>query len=112
MSKRKEFSKNENITLSIIYRCLNYFDSAKLDSKLLCIMAPSEAKKIAKYDLIQTCDELSASPRVSSWYKLTEKGKEFFKNYLLVEKLSEEENLRLFMGGYITFDKKYLKENQ
>ena len=75
-------------------------------------MMPSEAKKIAKYDLIQTCDEVSASPRVCSWYKLTEKGKKFFINYLLDEKLSEEENLRLFNGGYITFDKKYLKENQ
>lgn len=112
MSKRKEFTKKENIVLTYFYRRLNYFSDTNLDSNLITPMVPSEAKILAKYGLIQTSDGLPATPRIASWYKLTEKGKDFFKNYLLDEKLSPHENLKLFMGEYVTFDKKYLKENQ
>jgi len=113
MNKLKTFSKKQNIILSEIYRRLNHFNHINIDSNLIVPLFPSEAKIIEKYKLIETSDGRIATPRIESWYKLTDDGKYFFKNYLLEEKISPEENLKMcFYGKYITFYKHHLKNNQ
>lgn len=105
---KNEFSKSENEVLSEIYRRLNYFHNGDLNTNLLYLAFPSEAKKIAAYGLIQVHGK--ETPKVLNWYNLTDKGKKFFSNYVTKSKLSEETNHDIFTGKYIKiFDKNILE---
>lgn len=103
-----KFTKKENQVLSEIYRRLNFFHDGDLNTNLLLLTLPSNAKLLSKYNLIKpTTTEIT---RHLNWYKLTEKGKKFFSNYVLKTKISREENLELFKGDYVKkFDKKLLE---
>ena len=81
----KKFNKGQNKVLTEIYRRLNWLDKTNLDTNLLLLTIPSEAKKIENLGLIKPFS--TEQPRVYSWYNLTEKGKKFFSNYLLTQKL-------------------------
>lgn len=102
-----KFTREQNKVLSEIYRRLNFFHGGDLDTNLLYLGFPSDAKKIAEFGLIMPTR--TESPRVLSWYNLTEKGKKFFSHYQRKNKLSESVNSDLFDGTYVkTFDPSFL----
>ena len=109
--KFETFTQQQNSVLSEIYRRLNYFHSGDLNTRLLLLALPSEAKKIEPLGIIEcTGKEI---PRVLNWYKLTDKGKDFFSYYVTKHKLSDDINTKLFNGSYIKkFDKKYLNNEK
>jgi hypothetical protein len=103
-----KFTKKENQVLGEVYRRLNYFHKGDLDTNLLLLTLPSTVKILEEYKLLTPSNK--EVPRTLNWYKLTKKGKEFFKHYVEKNKLTEEENLKLFNDDYIKkFDKKLLK---
>jgi hypothetical protein len=103
-----KFTKKENQVLGEVYRRLNYFHKGDLDTNLLLLALPSTVKVLEKYKLLTPSNK--ELPRTLNWYRLTKKGKEFFKNYTQKNKLTEEENLELFNGDYTKkFDKKLLE---
>lgn len=97
--KRKQFTQAQNKILSEIYRRLNKFHNGDLNTNLLYLGFPSEAKIIAEFNLIECYGK--EIPRVLNWYKLTEKGKNFFWNYITKRKLDEDTNHKIFTGQYV-----------
>ena len=96
---KKNFTQAENKILTEIYRRLNYFNNGDVNENLLLLALPSDVKPIKQYDfIVPTSKEI---PRALNWYKLTPKGKEFFKNYVTKNKLSEKVNNKLFNNEYI-----------
>ena len=93
-----KFTNTQNKVLSEIYRRLNYFHKGDLDTKLLFLALPSEAKKISKFGFIKP--ESEETPKEFNWYNLTEDGKKFFSNYVTKNKLSEDINLSIFEQTY------------
>lgn len=107
---KKRFTHEENKILTNIYRRLNYFLGGDLDGNLLYLGLPSDAKIIAKYNLIKPSYRPEI-PRILNWYKLTDAGKQFFANYVTKYKLDEDTNLAIFEGIYVkTFDFELLEE--
>lgn len=105
----KKFTKEQNKIFSEIYRRLNYFCKGNLNEPLLHMAFPYEVKPIMGLGVITPYDG-KETPRVVNWYRLTEKGKTFFKHYVTKRKLSENENHRLFTGETIKrFDINLLK---
>jgi hypothetical protein len=103
-----KFTKKENEILGEIYRRLNFFHNGDLNTDLLLLTLPSNAKVLSKYKLIKSAT--TETTRALNWYKLTDKGKKFFSNYILKNKMTKEQNLELFKGNYIKkFDKKLLE---
>lgn len=104
---KRKFTKDQNKVLSEIYRRLNYFHNGDLNTSLLLLAMPSEAKKIADIGLIRShSKELRG---VLNWYSLTERGKLFFSNYVTKTKLSNETNSSIFNGSYVkNFDYLFL----
>lgn len=104
----KKFTKTQNKILSEIYRRLNGLSKGNLNEPLLYLAFPSEANVIKEFDLITPYS--IEHKRVLNWYRLTEKGKTFFQNYVTKRQLSYNENHRLFTGETIkTFDINLLK---
>lgn len=95
------FTLEENRMLTEIYRRLNYFHKGDLNSNIL-LEVPSRAKCLIKLGLIQPSYSRE-TPRALNWYKLTEKGQLFFKNYL--DNVNDKVNEALFNGVIKTFNK-------
>jgi len=94
-----KFTKKENEVLEEIYRRLNYFHKGDLNTNLLLLALPSFVKIIKEYKLLTPSNK--ELPRVYNWYKLTKKGRKFFENYVMKNKMTEEQNLELFNNrGY------------
>jgi hypothetical protein len=106
MSIRKEFSKKESVMLTEIYRRLNVFHGGNLDANLLLLALPKQVKVINKFGLVKPFSD--ETPRILSWYSLTEKGKKFFSNY--IETISNEMNLAYFDGREIKHFSKEIYE--
>lgn len=104
MAKVK-FSFDENRLLTEAYRRLNYFHNGNLKYDVLCEI-PSRAKTLISIGIIEP--SYSETPRHYNWYKLTDVGKKFFKNYIV--KISEKENIELFNGEVMKFDYNYYKK--
>ena len=104
----KKFTKKQNEILSEIYRRLNYFHKGNLNEKLLLLSVPSQVKVIKKFELIKPYPD-KETPNVRNWYCLTEKGRQFFSNYVTELKISSSLNLALFTREYVkSFDKSLL----
>ena len=87
------------------YRRLNYFHDGDLNSDVL-LEIPSRAKSLISIDIIKP--SYRETPKCFNWYKLTDVGKKFFKNYIV--KISEKENIELFNGEVMKFDYNYYKK--
>lgn len=96
---KTKFTNKQNKVLSEIYRRLNYFHGGDLNTGLLLLSMPSEAKEIIELGLIRPHSK--ETNRVLNWYSLTERGKLFFNNYVTKNKLSEEMNSSIFDGSYV-----------
>lgn len=94
---KKRFTHEENKILSEIYRRLNYLYGGDLNENLLYLGLSSDAKIIAKYNLIKPYS--TEIPRVLNWYNLTDTGKQFFANY--ITNLDDDTNLAIFEGKYV-----------
>ena len=106
---KHDFTRSQNIVLSEIYRCLNYFHKGDLSTHLLLLALPSEVKVISEFGFIKPSS--TETPRVYNWYNLTEKGKKFFVNYITKYKLDEDLNTKLFTNEWVKcFDKRYIRE--
>lgn len=92
-------TNEQNKVLSEIYRRLNYFHGGNVNVKILYLAYPSEAKKIARFKLIEPVGQVT--PRCLSWYSLTKEGKKLFKRYLTKGKLSDKTNSEIFNGTRI-----------
>jgi hypothetical protein len=100
------FTTKEDKILTEIYRRLNYFHKGNLDTELLYLALPSEAKIISKLDLIKPYSK--ETKRVANWYNLTDKGKTFFSHYNK-DRIDNETNQIYFEGRSTKFfDIKYL----
>lgn len=105
----KEFTNKQNKILTEVYRRLNYLNKGNLNEPLLHLAFPSEIKEIKGFGILTPYDE-KEKPKILNWYRLTEKGKTFFSNYVTKNKLSEETNHRIFTGEYVkSFDINLLK---
>lgn len=96
---KTKFTNEQNKVLSEIYRRLNYFHNGDLNTSLLLLAMPPEAKKIAEFGLIRSHSK--EIKRVLNWYSLTERGRLFFGNYVTKSKLSNETNSVIFDGSYV-----------
>jgi DNA-binding PadR family transcriptional regulator len=94
-----KFTKEQNKVLSEIYRRLNFFYNGNLEANLLYLALPTDANKIKEFGFIEPYT--SPVARSVNWYRLTEKGREFFANYIVEGGLSDEDNLALYNGTYI-----------
>jgi hypothetical protein len=103
--KTKKFTLEENRILTEIYRRLNYFHGGDVTRPMVLLDFPYSAKSIVKLGLIKTYSNQEHA-RCLNWYNLTEKGQEFFKNY--IEKVDTTKNVDLFDGVIKTFDKNLL----
>ena len=92
---KRQFTIKERLVLTEIYRRLNYFKNGDLTSKFLLLQTPSAARRIVNLGLIQSSFGVEIE-RVYCWYCLTEKGKDFFQNY--IERISEADNSLYFDG--------------
>ena len=102
-----KFTHEHNKVLSEIYRRLNKFHKGNLDANLLLLAFPYEAKKIKRFNLIEPVSNETA--RVLNWYKLTNKGKIFFSNY--ITEIDDATSYELFSGNHIKrFDANLLPE--
>lgn len=72
-----EYHKKDNIILNEIFRKIGYFHNWYLNTYLLIVLYPSEAKRLKEKGLIRPVGD--ESKYISSWYNLTEKGKDLFK---------------------------------
>ena len=99
------FTTKQNRVLSEIFRRLNSLHGGDLNTNLLYLAMPSTAKVIKQFGLIEPYG--GENPRALSWYRLTEKGKSFFGNY--ITELDEAENRALFDGMVKTFNHNLLK---
>lgn len=105
----KNFTPKQSILLNEIHRRLNFFHGYDLDAKLLFLETPSYAKPIKELGLIKPYDGRER-PRQLNSYNLTQKGKDFFKNYVDYKKMSAEENINFWTGNKrIQFDKNLIK---
>lgn len=97
--KKNKFNLEERRMLTEVYRRLNYFHKGNLDSSVL-LEVPSRAKCLVKLDIVKPSSKENRN--YLNWYKLTDKGKEFFKHY--IADISEFTNEKLFNGEIMTFD--------
>ena len=111
---KNQFSKKQNELLRWIYIRINTIYGGKLDQKEMVIFYPNEYKSIQKLGLVKLSNPFTQlKPKVREWYCLSEKGKEFFKNYIHVQWNSEDQRY-VYTSEYndeIIFDKKYLKND-
>lgn len=94
-----KFTKKENLILTEIYRCLNYFHKGNLNERLLFLEYPSKVKVLKEYNLIKPYNV--EVEKQLNWYNLTEKGKKFFKKYTRKSKLNEDLNHKMYVGEYV-----------
>lgn len=93
--QKVKFGKTERVSLSEIYRRLNYFHKGDVNTIQLLLSYPSKAKSILMLGIIEpTYREIEGA---LNWYKLTELGKKFF-SYYNNDKIDDETNLALFEG--------------
>lgn len=92
--KNNKCNNSQNKVLSEIYRRLNYFHKGNLDEPLMYLGRKTEANKIREFALITPYS--TEQEKHLNWYKLTEKGKEYFKKYC--HRITEETNYRIFTG--------------
>lgn len=95
---KKNFTKGENRCLTEVYRRLNYFHNGNVNTELLYLAIPSNAKKILELGLIKPHE--TEIKNCWSWYNLTELGKKFFSYYNKV-KIGSIKNRTMFEGLYI-----------
>lgn len=111
MKNKTKFTHAQNKVLTLIYRRLNYFHNGNLNETLMHLSYPSHTKAIRSFGLIKPHGK--ETPRVLNWYSLTEKGRLFFKHYVTMNRLSDEESLVIFNGGLVkTFDISLLNVKQ
>lgn len=110
--KTMRFNQKQNIILSEIYRKLNFFHKGNLDEKLMLLAYQGEVKPIMNFCLVETISTCCAR-RVIHWYRLTDRGKDFFSNYIEKEKLSNDINHRIFTKEYVKeFDYSLLNQKE
>jgi DNA-binding MarR family transcriptional regulator len=101
MVKQRIFTKEENEVLTEVYRRLKYLNN-KVSDKLLTLSRPHKTKSLIKDGFLEPSSK--EVPRVLNFYRLTEKGKELFKNINFADNFNQKENEELFNGEkVITF---------
>ena len=109
---KTKFTREQNSVLSEIYRRLNYFHNGNLNESLLLLSMPFNAKVLKPFGLIEPYRN-KETPRVLNWYNLTTKGRNFFRHYITVGKLSDKTNSDIFSGQYIkVFDYALLEQSR
>jgi len=73
-----KFNSKEKEVLKEIDRRLNIFHDGDLDTRLLLLALPYEVKSLINKKIL-TCST-SETPRVFNWYRLTEAGKQVYRN--------------------------------
>lgn len=96
---KTQFTQAENRVLTEIYRRLNYFHNGDMNTKLLLLSMPSNAKALKERGFISPYGK--EQNRCLSWYSLTDKGKCLFKNYITRHKLADDIALSIFEGKYV-----------
>jgi len=91
-----QFTAKENIWLTEIYRRLNYFHKGDTNTELLLLAYPGDVKTVKDKGILKP--SFNERPRSLNWYSLTQKGKELFKNHIRKDKITEAENLSIFIG--------------
>jgi hypothetical protein len=95
----KKFTLKEQRVLNEIERRLRYFKDNNIESKLLLLELPSEAKTLVNKGYITPSNGKEVKYSLN-WYMLTEKGKQLF-NKIKLSKIDENLNQSMFEGKLI-----------